>query len=305
MAKRFFLFILTNILVMVAITVVYAVLSMIFPGLGLGHGMGRGASLNLVALAVMSLVWGGVGSLISLQLSRWMAKKSMGIQLLDGNTGNPELDWLHGTVKRFSLEAGLPMPEVGIYDSSELNAFATGPSKSRSLVAVSTGLLDTMERSEIEGVLAHEVSHIQNGDMVTMALIQGVVNAFVIFFSRIIGWAVGQALDRGNERGRSGMASLAQWVTTLVMEILLGFLASIITAWFSRKREFRADAGGAFLAGREKMIAALRRLQQTERVLDPRGPELATARISGKSWLAMFSTHPPLEVRIEALRQAH
>ncbi|HNY29554.1 MAG TPA: protease HtpX [Fibrobacteria bacterium] len=304
MAKRFLLFIVTNMLVMVAITVVFLVVSLLFPGLGLGSSMGRGGSLNIAGLAVMSLIWGSVGSFISLQISRWMAKKSMGIQLLDGNTGNPELDWLHGTVRRYALEAGLPMPEVGIYDSAELNAFATGPSKSRSLVAVSTGLLDTMEHHEIEGVIAHEVSHIQNGDMVTMALIQGVVNSFVIFFSRIIGWAVGQVVDRDREDGQSALAYGAQWVTTLVMEILLGFLASMITAWFSRKREFRADAGGAFLAGRDKMIAALSRLQRSQEVLDPRGPELATARISGKSWMAMFSTHPPLEVRIEALRQA-
>ncbi|MBK9576420.1 MAG: protease HtpX [Fibrobacterota bacterium] len=304
MAKRFFLFMVTNILVMLAITVVFGVLSFFFPGLGWGMGMGRDGSLNLVALAVSSLVWGSVGSFISLQLSRWMAKKSMGIQLLDGNTGNPELDWLHGTVKRYALEAGLAMPEVGIYDSSEINAFATGPSKSRSLVAVSSGLLDTMEHAEIEGVVAHEISHIANGDMVTMAIIQGVVNSFVIFFSRIIGWAVGQVVDRDREDGQSALSYGAQVVTNLVMEILLGILASMVTAWFSRKREFRADAGGAFLAGRDKMIAALQRLQQTERVLDPRGPGLATARISGKSWMAVFSTHPPLEVRIEALRQA-
>lgn len=301
MFKRMFLFVMTNLLVMVAITLVLGILSVFFPQLG-HMGMG-GRGMNLTGLLVMSLVWGMVGSFISLQLSRWIAKQSMGIQLLDGNTGNPELDWLHERVRVLSLQAGIPLPEVGIYDSGELNAFATGPSRSRSLVAVSTGLVDRMERNEIEGVLAHEISHIQNGDMVTMALIQGVVNAFVMFFSRIVGWAVGQALRGERDRGPNALAWGAQMAVTLVMEILLGILASLVTSWFSRQREFRADAGGASLAGRHNMIAALRRLQQTQQQLDPRGPELATARISGKSWLAMFSTHPPLEVRIETLQR--
>lgn len=303
MGKRIFLFLLTNILVVVTISIVMMVLGYFFPGIG---QVTRGGQLQLGALAVMCLVWGMVGSFISLQLSRWMAKKSMGVELIDGNTGNADLDWTYETVNRLSREAGLPMPEVGYYESPEVNAFATGPSKSRSLVAVSTGLLRTMNRSEAEGVLAHEVSHIGNGDMVTMTLIQGVVNAFVMFFARIVGWAVGQALsgNRDEEEGPSAGAFMAQMGVTIAAEIVFGILASFITAWFSRQREFKADAGAARLAGREKMIAALRKLQSYHETIDPRGAELATMKISGKSWMAMLSTHPPLEVRIEALQKA-
>ncbi len=300
MGKRIFLFLLTNILVVVTISIVMMVLGYFFPGIG---QVTRGGQLQLGALAVMCLVWGMVGSFISLQLSRWMAKKSMGVQLIDGNTGNADLDWTYETVNRLSREAGLPMPEVGYYESPEVNAFATGPSKSRSLVAVSSGLLRTMNRSEAEGVLAHEVSHIGNGDMVTMTLIQGVVNAFVMFFARIIGWAVGQALssNRDENEGPGMGAFMAQMGVTIAAEIVFGILASFITAWFSRQREFKADAGAARLAGREKMIAALRKLQSYHETIDPRGAELATMKISGKSWMAMLSTHPPLEVRIAAL----
>lgn len=302
MAKRIFLFIATNILIMVAITIVISVVGYFFPGLGLGRT--HGPNLNLAGLAVMCLIWGMVGSFVSLLISRWMAKFSMGVQLVDGNTGNSDLDWLHATVNRLAREAGLPMPEVGYYESPEVNAFATGPSKSRSLVAVSTGLLRTMNRAEVEGVLAHEVSHIGNGDMVTMTLVQGVVNAFVMFFARIVGWAVGQALsnrDREDEGPGLG-AYFAQMAVTIVAEIVFGILASTITAWFSRHREFRADAGAARLAGRDKMIAALRKLQSYHETIDPRGAELATMKISGKAgWLALFSTHPPLEDRIAAL----
>ena len=303
MGKRIFLFLMTNILVMVAITLVMMILGYFFPGIG---QITRGGQLQLGALAVMCLVWGMVGSFVSLQLSRWMAKTSMGVELVDGNTGNGDLDWVYETVNRLTREAGLPMPEVGYYESPEVNAFATGPSKSRSLVAVSTGLLRTMNRSEVEGVLAHEVSHIGNGDMVTMTLIQGVVNAFVMFFARIVGWAVGQALsgNRDEDEGPTMTGYLAQTVVTILMEILFGILASFVTAWFSRQREFKADAGAARLAGREKMIAALRKLQSYHETIDPRGAELATMKISGKSWMAMLSTHPPLEARIEALQKA-
>jgi heat shock protein HtpX len=243
------------------------------------------------------------GSFISLQISRWMAKKSMGVQLVDGNTGNSDLDWYHETVVRLSREAGLPTPEIGYYDSPELNAFATGPSKSRSLVAVSSGLLRTMNRKEAEGVIGHEIAHIANGDMVTMTLIQGVLNAFVMFFARIIAWGVGQAMagNRDEDEGPSGMQIMAQFAVTIVMEIVLGILASFVTAWFSRLREFRADEGGARLAGRENMIAALRKLATYQETIDPRGAELATMKISGKSWLSLLSTHPPLEKRIAAL----
>ena len=296
MAKRIFLFLATNILIMVAISVVVTILGMFFPGLRQG-GLG--------GLLALSLIWGMVGSFISLQLSRWMAKHSLGIQLVDGATGHPDLDWLHATVERLARDAALPMPEVGFYESDEVNAFATGPSKSRSLVAVSTGLLRTMDRSEVEGVLGHELSHVANGDMVTMALLQGVVNAFVMFFARIVGWAAGRALagNRDDDRGPSASEWMIQMAVTMVMQILLGILASLVTSWFSRRREFRADAGGARLAGRAKMIAALRKLQSVHEALDPRAGELATLKISGKSWIAAFSTHPPLDVRIEALER--
>jgi heat shock protein HtpX len=297
MAKRIFLFLATNILIMVAITIVVSILGWFFPGLQRG-GMG--------GLLAMCLIWGMVGSFVSLQLSRWLAKRSLGIQLVDGATGDSDLDWLHATVARLSKDAALPMPEVGFYDSTEVNAFATGPSKSRSLVAVSTGLLRTMNRGEIEGVLGHELTHVGNGDMVTMALLQGVVNAFVMFLAHIIGWAAGRALsgrDREDDRGPSGMEWMVQMVVTMFMQVVLGILASMVTSWFSRRREFKADAGGAYLAGREKMIAALRKLQGVREALDPRAGELATMKINGKSWMSAFSTHPPLEKRIEALER--
>ena len=182
------------------------------------------------------------GAFISLQMSRFIAKQAMGVQLVDGRTGQPDADWLYATVRQLTDRAGLPMPEVGIYESPEVNAFATGPSKSRSLVAVSTGLLRTMQRDEVEGVLAHEVAHIGNGDMVTMTLIQGVVNAFVMFFARVIASLLRNAVD---ER----MSGAVFFMTVIVLQIVLGLLGSVVVAWFSRAREFRADAGGATLAG--------------------------------------------------------
>jgi heat shock protein HtpX len=186
------------------------------------------------------------------------------------------------------------MPEVGYYESPEVNAFATGPSKKKSLVAVSSGLLTNMRREETEGVLAHELAHIQNGDMVTMTLIQGVVNAFVLYLSRVIAGVVRNAVD---ER----YAMMLSFVVTIALDILLGILGMVIVAWFSRAREFRADAGAASLAGREKMIAALRRLQSTTKLIDNREPELATLKITNKRAMMLFSTHPPLEQRIAAL----
>jgi heat shock protein HtpX len=302
MGKRIFLFLATNILIMVAITIVMSLVGAFFPGLGLGRSYG--GQLQLGGLAVMCLIWGMVGSLISLMISRWMAKMSMGVMLMDGNTGDRDLDWVYETIQRLTRESALPMPEVGYYESPEVNAFATGPSKKRSLIAVSTGLLRTMNHAEIEGVLAHEISHIANGDMVTMTLIQGVVNAFVMFFARIVGWAAGQAMQGNRDRDeRPSMGSyFAQMAVTIVAEIVFGILASTVTAWFSRQREFRADAGSARLAGRDKMIAALRKLQSYQDAVDPRGAQLATMKISGKpSWMHLFSTHPALEDRIAAL----
>ena len=225
-----------------------------------------------------------------------MAKRAMSVQLVDGRSGHEELDWLYRTVERLTRQAQLPMPEVGYYDSPEVNAFATGPSKSRSLVAVSSGLLRRMSRDEVEGVLAHEVAHIQNGDMVTMALIQGIVNAFVMFASRIIANIARNAVDERNGR-------MVQFLVTIVLDIALGILGSMIVAWFSRAREFRADAGAASLAGRGKMIAALRRLQGTHELVDTGTPSLATMKIAGGDgrWMMLLSTHPPLEARIAAL----
>ena len=289
MLKRVLLFVVTNLAVMVTISILMSLL-------GLGGYRIAGGGLDYTALAVFCLLWGSVGSFISLQMSRWMAKRAMGVQLVDGRSGHEELDWLYRTVERLTRQAQLPMPEVGYYDSPEVNAFATGPSKSRSLVAVSSGLLRRMSRDEVEGVLAHEVAHIQNGDMVTMALIQGIVNAFVMFASRIIANIARNAVDERNGR-------MVQFLVTIVLDIALGILGSMIVAWFSRAREFRADAGAAALAGRGKMIAALRRLQGTHELVDTGTPSLATMKIAGGDgrWMMLLSTHPPLEARIAAL----
>ena len=284
MAKRIFLFLLTNIAVVVTISIILSVLG-VRPGDGLGQ------------LAIFCLVWGMGGALISLAISRWMAKRAMGVQLVDGNSGNADADWLYRTVAKLAQQANLPMPEVGIYNSPEVNAFATGPSKKRSLVAVSTGILRAMKRNELEAVLAHEMSHIGNGDMVTMTLLQGVMNAFVMFAARIIASVV--AGQSKSDRGSDGM----YFMVRIVVEIVLGIAGSLVTAWFSRHREFRADAGGASLAGTGNMVAALQRLAEGPQGVDPRAPALASFKISGaKGFMAMFSTHPPLEVRIAALR---
>jgi heat shock protein HtpX len=281
--KRILLFVATNLAIMVTLSIVLSLLGID------GYGGLQGQML-------FALVWGMGGAFISLQMSRFVAKQAMGVQLVDGRTGHADADWLYATVRQLTDRAGLPMPEVGIYESPEVNAFATGPSKSRSLVAVSSGLLRSMQRDEVEGVLAHEVSHIGNGDMVTMTLIQGVVNAFVIFFARVIASLLRSAVD---ER----MSGVVYFMTVIVLQIVLGLLGSVVVAWFSRAREFRADAGAATLAGRGKMIAALQRLQQNTKMIETDHPALATLKISGgRSWMALLSTHPPLEVRIAALQ---
>jgi heat shock protein HtpX len=289
MLKRVLLFVVTNLAVMVTISIVLSLL-------GFGGYRLAGGGLDYGALAVFCLVWGFVGSFISLQMSRWMAKRAMGVQLVDGRSGHEELDWLYRTVERLTRQAQLPMPEVGYYDSPEVNAFATGPSKSRSLVAVSSGLLRRMSRDEVEGVLAHEVAHIQNGDMVTMTLIQGVVNAFVMFASRVIANVARGAVDERNGR-------MVQFLVTIVLDIALGILGSMVVAWFSRAREFRADAGAAALSSRNNMIAALQRLQANQQLVDNSQPQLATMKINGSrsGFMALMSTHPPLEARIAAL----
>lgn len=283
--KRVFLFMAVNLLVMLTISVVLQFL-------GVGHYLSvRGVDYR--SLAVFCLVWGMGGAFISLGLSRVMAKWSMGVKVLDPRSGDALVETVHALARR----AGLPaMPEVGIYDSPEPNAFATGPTRSRALVAVSTGLLETMNQNELEGVLAHEVAHIANGDMVTMTLIQGVVNAFVMFLARIIAFA----LSRNSDRDSRGMERL----TVFALEIAFGFLGMIVVAWFSRLREFRADAGSAKLGGREKMIAALQALQRRFEPSDEQ-EAYATLKIAGGrgGFMAMISTHPPLKDRIEALRR--
>lgn len=293
MGKRIFLFLLTNLAIVVTLSLVLGLL-------GIGGYLGPDGSLLIGPLAVFSLVWGMGGAFLSLAISRWIAKRAVGAQLVDGRTGREDLDWLHATVARLAGQAGLPVPQVGVYDSPEVNAFATGPTRKRSLVAVSTGLLATMDRRETEGVLAHEIGHIANGDMVTMTLLQGVVNAFVLFFARLAAFAIRQAVD----------ARIAFWVgfaARIVLEIALGILGSLVTAWFSRRREFRADAAAASLAGRDSMVAALRRLMASEGRVDPTAPALAAFKISGaprRRWLAAFSTHPPLAERVAALEQS-
>lgn len=293
MLKRMGLFLITNILVIITISFILNLLNV--PGYIGAEG------LDYSSLAIFCLVWGMVGSFISLALSRIMAKWMMGVRVIDPQNAG-EFAWLVQTVNQLSRKANLPMPEVGVWDSPEANAFATGPTKKRALVAVSTGLLRSMNREQLEGVLAHEVAHIQNGDMVTMTLIQGVMNAFIMFLARIVAFAISQNVK---EESRF-MVRLA---VTFAMEIVLGILGMIVVCWFSRQREFRADRGAATLAGRGPMISALEGLQ---RMYGPAVKEeaaahasLAAFKISGvnkKGFRALFMTHPPLEDRIASLQ---
>ncbi len=286
MGKRILLFILTNILVMVTVSVIINLL-------GVGHYINQ-YGLNWMALAIFCGVWGMAGAFISLAMSRFIAKHDMGVQVIDPNSGHQLVMMVAGLVQK----AGIPMPEVGIYESPEINAFATGPSKSRSLVAVSTGLLNRMNRDELEGVLAHEISHIANGDMITMTLIAGVVNAFAMFLSRVISYFVSLSV-------KEDVAYLVRFALTIVLDICFSILGSIVVASFSRAREFRADHGGAMLAGKERMIAALENLKRNFEPLDARAASMDTLKISGKGgFLALFSTHPALDKRIEALRNS-
>jgi len=290
--KRIFLFILTNMLVMLTISIA---VNLILPLLGFRVMPGQ-----LSGLLVLCLIWGMGGSLVSLLISRWMAKKMMGVQLIDPNTSDPRMRDLLMMVHNLAQTAGLEsMPEVGVYESAEPNAFATGPSRSRALVAVSTGLFNTMTRDEIEGVLGHEITHIVNGDMVTMTLIQGVVNAFVMFFARILANLISSQVD---ERARGAV----YFGLAILFDIVFGILGSIVVAYFSRIREYRADLGGANYAGRDKMIAGLRRLQSMYDVTPADNRPLAALKISNRpaGLMAFFSTHPPLEDRIKRLQEA-
>ncbi|MEK7737718.1 MAG: protease HtpX [Pseudomonadota bacterium] len=288
--KRILLFLITNIAVMVTLSIVAGVL-------GINQYI-TAQGIDFGALLMFSAVFGFGGALISLAISKWSAKMAVGAQVIEVPRNSAEY-WLVDTVKRQAQAAGIGMPEVAVYDSPDVNAFATGMSRNNALVAVSTGLLERMTREEAEAVLGHEISHIANGDMVTLTLIQGVLNTFVIFLSRAIGYFVDRVVLK-NDRG----PGLGYMLTHLVLEIVFGVIASVIVMWFSRQREFRADAGGARLAGRASMIAALQRLQGIQQ--ESQLPEkVAAFGISGKrGWMALFSTHPPLEQRIEALRAA-
>ncbi len=288
---RILLFLATNAAVLV-------VLSVVFQALGLdGILAANGVDLNLKALLVYSAVIGFTGSLISLALSKTMAKHSMQVQLIDRPTNRTE-QWLLDTVQRQAGKAGIGMPEVGVFPFPEPNAFATGINRNNALVAVSAGLLQNMTADEVEAVVAHEVSHVANGDMVTMGLLQGVVNTFVIFIASVIGHVVDRVVFR-NEEGHGP----AYYITSIVAQIFLSILATVIVMWFSRWREFRADAGGARLAGRDKMVAALRRLQSIHEPHDLPG-EMAAFGINGgiaHGIKRLFMSHPPLEERIAAL----
>ena len=287
--KRISLFILTNLAVLLVISITLRLL-------GVDRWMDETGAIDFNALLVLSAVIGFSGSLISLAMSKWSAKRMVGARVID-NPVDPTERWLVDTVKCQALSAGIGMPEVAIYDAPDVNAFATGWNRNDALVAVSTGLLRNMSRDEAEAVLAHEISHVANGDMVTLALIQGVVNTFVIFFAKLFGYFVDRVILK-NDRGH-GIGMLA---AEIVAQLVLGILASMIVMWFSRQREFRADAGGANLAGRQKMIAALERLKVNhEQATLPE--QMAAFGISGgKSFAKLFMTHPPLDARIEALR---
>lgn len=293
MFSRIGLFLLTNIAVL-------AVLSISMRVLGIDQMLAnQDFGINLTGLLIMAAIMGFAGSFISLAISKWMAKRSMGVELIE-QPKNSQQRWLLETVKRQAEQAGIGMPEVGVFHSAQPNAFATGMNRNNALVAVSTGLLDRMTQDEVEAVLGHEVSHIANGDMITMGLIQGVLNTFVIFISRVIGTLVDRVVFK-NERG----FGIGYFVVSMIAELILGVFAAMIAAWFSRRREFRADEGGASLAGTHKMIAALKRLQLGQKDATDMPGELAAFGISGglkHGIAAALMTHPPLEERIRTLQ---
>lgn len=294
---RILLFLLTNAAVLLLISIVFHVL-------GLGDFLHqRGVPLSLDQLLISSAVIGMSGSFISLMMSKWMAKQSMGVHVIE-QPGNATEQWLVDTIARQARRLNIGMPEVGIFDSPDPNAFATGMSRNASLVAVSTGLLQRMNADEVEAVLGHEMSHVANGDMVTMGLLQGVVNTFVYFFASIAGYLVDRVLLRSGDDERGYGYGPGYYITQMVAQVLLSILATMIVMWFSRRREFRADADGAELAGRGKMIDALRALQRAHEPADLPG-ELAAFGINGgisSGFQRLFLSHPPLEERIAALQ---
>jgi len=292
--KRILLFVGTNIAVLLVLSITASILIRV---LGIEEMPG---GLNLQSLIIFAAVLGFGGSFISLAMSKWMAKRATGAMVIE-QPRNATEQWLFETVRRQAKQAGIGMPEVAVYDAPDINAFATGMKRDAALVAVSTGLLQSMDKDEAEAVLGHEITHVANGDMVTLALIQGVLNTFVIVLSRVVGYFVDRVLLK-NERG----FGIGFYVSTIVAQIVLGILASMIVMWFSRQREFRADRGGAKLAGREKMIAALERLKAAH---EPSHlpDQMAAFGINdgrGGGWKRLFMSHPPLDERIAALQQA-
>jgi heat shock protein HtpX len=291
--KRIFLFVATNIAVLLVLSISANILIKVF---GIEEMPG---GLNLQALIIFAAVLGFGGSFISLAMSKWMAKRATGAQVIEQPRNSTE-QWLFETVRRQAKQAGIGMPEVAVYNAPDINAFATGMRRDSALVAVSTGLLEAMDKDEAEAVLGHEITHVANGDMVTLALIQGVLNTFVIVLSRVIGYFVDRVLLK-NDRG----VGIGFFVSSIVAQIILGILASMVVMWFSRQREFRADAGGAKLAGRDKMIAALQRLKAAHEPAQL--PEqMAAFGISGQregGWKRLFMSHPPLDERIAALQR--
>jgi heat shock protein HtpX len=288
--KRIFLFVVTNLAVVALLSVVIFIIERVFGVRLAGQGLG--------GLLVFAAVFGFGGALISLALSKWTAKRMMGVRVITAPQSDLE-NWLLATVKRLADQAHIGMPEVGIFDAAEMNAFATGARRNAALVAVSSGLLRSMSRSQVEAVLGHEVTHVANGDMVTLTLLQGVLNTFVIFLARIIGSFVDRALLK-NDRAQSGIGF---FLTTMVAQIVLGIFASMIVSWYSRRREFRADRGGADLAGKGSMIAALEVLKRSQG--EPMPPQMQAFGIntgSGSGFMRLFMSHPPLDERIAALQ---
>lgn len=300
MVKRIFLFFALNFLVILMITFVLDLLN-VKPFL-------TSYGLDVKTLMIFCLIWGMGVALISLALSRVMAKWLMGVQIVSPDTHEPELRHLLEAVHKLTIRNGLPMPQVGVYRSNEVNAFATGPTKNRALVAVSSGLLQRMKDSEIEGILAHEISHIANGDMVTMTLLQGVVNAFVMFLARLLAYVV-SGFGKNRENSSSGGSYMSYVLFVYLFEIVFMIFGSLLVAAYSRYREFRADAGGARLAGKESMISALQSLRALQEIKETRAesPAIAALKISHPQkkggLLRLFATHPPLEARIERLRK--
>ena len=288
--KRIFLFIITNLAVLVLLSLIVFVIEQVF-GLRLPQG-------GLGGLLVLAAVFGFGGALISLALSKWTAKHMMGVRIIGAPQSEPEV-WLVATVERLAAQAHIGMPEVGIFEAEEMNAFATGARRNAALVAVSTGLLHSMSRAQTEAVLGHEISHVANGDMVTLALLQGILNTFVIFLARIIGGLVDRVLLK-NDRAESGIGF---FLTTLAAQIVLGLLASVIVCWYSRRREFRADRGGANLAGTGNMIGALEVLKRSQG--EPLPPQMRAFGINtggSGGFMRLLMSHPPLDERIAALR---